>query len=49
MLGFLTREEMLAVIGRPGTRLGPQRDHLLLSHALQHRCPSLGDDRRKGE
>jgi site-specific recombinase XerD len=29
MLGFLTREEMLAVIGEPGTTWTSQRDHLL--------------------
>ncbi len=31
MLGFLTREEMLAVIGEPGTTWTSQRDHLLLT------------------
>jgi site-specific recombinase XerD len=31
MLGFLTREEMLAVIGEPGTTWTSQRDHLLLN------------------
>ena len=31
MLGFLTREEMLAVIGKPGTTWTSQRDHLLLT------------------
>ena len=31
MLGFLTREEMLAVIGEPGTAWTSQRDHLLLT------------------
>jgi len=30
MLGFLSREEMLAVIGTPGTTWISQRDHLLL-------------------
>ena len=30
MLGFLSREEMLAVIGTPGTSWTGQRDHLLL-------------------
>jgi len=30
MLGFLSREEMLAVIGAPGTTWISQRDHLLL-------------------
>jgi site-specific recombinase XerD len=30
MLGFLTREEMLAVIGKPGASWTRQRDHLLL-------------------
>jgi site-specific recombinase XerD len=30
VLGFLTREEMLAVIGKPGTSWTSQRDHLLL-------------------
>jgi site-specific recombinase XerD len=31
MLGFLTREEMLAVIGEPGSTWISQRDHLLLT------------------
>ena len=31
MIGFLTREEMLAVIGQPGDTWTSQRDHLLLS------------------
>lgn len=31
MLGFLTREEMLAVIGEPGNTWTSQRDHLLLT------------------
>ena len=31
MLGFLTREEMLAVIGEPGETWTSQRDHLLLA------------------
>ena len=30
VLGFLTREEMLAVIGKPGSSWTSQRDHLLL-------------------
>lgn len=30
MLGFLTREEMLAVLGQPGEAWTSQRDHLLL-------------------
>lgn len=30
VLGFLTREEMLAIIGKPGTSWTSQRDHLLL-------------------
>lgn len=30
MLGFLTREEMLAVLGQPGSSWTSQRDHLLL-------------------
>jgi len=30
MLGFLSREEMLAVIGEPGSTWTSQRDHLLL-------------------
>jgi site-specific recombinase XerD len=29
MLGFLTREEMLAVLGQPGSSWSSQRDHLL--------------------
>ena len=31
MLGFMSREEMLAVIGEPGTTWTSQRDHLLLA------------------
>jgi site-specific recombinase XerD len=31
MLGFLAREEMLAVLGQPGTTWISQRDHLLLA------------------
>ena len=31
MLDFLTREEMLAVLGQPGSRWTSQRDHLLLA------------------
>jgi site-specific recombinase XerD len=31
MLGFLSREEMLAVIGQPGNTWTSQRDHLLLA------------------
>lgn len=31
MLGFLTREEMLAVLGQPGETWTSQRDHLLLA------------------
>ena len=31
MLGFLSREEMLAVIGAPGSSWTTQRDHLLLT------------------
>ncbi|WP_407280926.1 tyrosine-type recombinase/integrase [Aromatoleum evansii] len=31
MLGFLTREEMLAVLGQPGDTWTSQRDHLLLA------------------
>jgi site-specific recombinase XerD len=31
MLGFLTREEMVAVLGQPGTSWTSQRDHLLLT------------------
>ena len=31
MLGFLSREEMLAVIGQPGVSWTSQRDHLLLT------------------
>jgi site-specific recombinase XerD len=30
MVGFLTREEMLAIIGEPGSSWTSQRDHLLL-------------------
>ena len=30
MLGFLTREEMLAIVGKPGSSWTSQRDHLLL-------------------
>ena len=31
MLGFLTREEMVAVLGQPGPTWSSQRDHLLLA------------------
>lgn len=31
MLGFLTREEMVAVMGQPGATWSSQRDHLLLA------------------
>jgi len=31
MLGFLTREEMLALLGQPGSTWTSQRDHLLLA------------------
>jgi len=31
MLGFLSREEMLAIIGKPGSGWTSQRDHLLLT------------------
>lgn len=31
MLGFLTRQEMLAVLGQPGQTWSSQRDHLLLA------------------
>ena len=31
MLGFLTREEMVAVLGQPGSTWSSQRDHLLLA------------------
>jgi site-specific recombinase XerD len=31
MLGFLTREEMMAVLGQPGSTWTSQRDHLLLA------------------
>lgn len=31
MLGFLTREEMIAVLGQPGETWSSQRDHLLLA------------------
>ena len=31
MLGYLTREEMVAVLGQPGERWASQRDHLLLA------------------
>ena len=31
MLGFLTREEMAAVLGQPGSSWSSQRDHLLLA------------------
>jgi site-specific recombinase XerD len=49
MLGYLSREEMLSVIGNPGNTWLSQRDHLLLG-LLQHwgtsvrdrRCPRSG-------
>ena len=31
MLGFLTREEIIAVLGQPGSTWSSQRDHLLLA------------------
>ena len=31
MLGFLTREEMMAILGHPGSTWSSQRDHLLLA------------------
>jgi site-specific recombinase XerD len=31
MLGFLTREEMMALLGQPGSAWSSQRDHLLLA------------------
>ena len=31
LLGFLTREEMMAVLGQPGSTWSSQRDHLLLA------------------
>ncbi len=31
MLGYLTRQEMVAVLGQPGTRWSSKRDHLLLA------------------
>jgi site-specific recombinase XerD len=31
MLGYLTREEMVAVLGQPGESWSSQRDHLLLA------------------
>ena len=46
MLGFLSREEMLAVIGTPGSNWISQRDHSAAGHALQHRCARVGDHRR---
>ena len=40
MLGFLTREEMLAIIGKPGSSWTSQRDHLLL-HMLYNTGPRV--------
>ena len=46
MVGFMSREEMLAVIGTAGISWISQRDHLLLGDALQHWRPCLRDHRR---
>jgi hypothetical protein len=47
MLDFLTREEMLAVLGQPGSGWTSQRDHLLLamlynSHRAARECRRTG-------
>ena len=38
MIGFLSREEMLAVIGEPGITWFSQRDHLLLALLYNRAC-----------
>jgi hypothetical protein len=45
MLSFLTREEMLEVLGQPSDTWTSQRDHLLLA-MLYNTGASLGDHRR---
>lgn len=45
MLGFLSREEMQALLVDPGTTWTSRRDHLLFSHALQHRSTDFRDHR----
>lgn len=41
MLGFLTREEMMAVLGQPDSSWTSQRDHLLLAMLYKHRGAGL--------
>ena len=45
MLGFLTREEMMAVLGQPGPSWTSQRDHLLLT-MLYNTGARVSDHRR---
>jgi site-specific recombinase XerD len=46
MLGFLTREEMAAVLGQPGATWTSQRDHLLLAMLYNTGARGLRDHRR---
>ena len=46
MLGFLSREEMLAIIGKPGVKLDQPARPSAAAHALQHRRQGVGDHRR---
>jgi site-specific recombinase XerD len=46
MLGFLSREEMLAIIGKPEGLLDQPARPPAAAHALQHRCAGVGDHRR---
>ena len=46
MLGFLSREEMLAIIGKPGVELDQPARPSAAAHALQHRRQGVGDHRR---
>jgi hypothetical protein len=46
MVGFLTREEMMAVLGRPGKSWTSHRDHLLL--ALLYNTGARRARRRRG-
>ena len=48
MLGYLTREEMLAVLGQPGSGWTSQRDHLLLAMLYNTRRAGLRDHRLEG-
>ena len=46
ILGFLSLEVMLAIIGKPGATWTSRRDHFAAAYALQHRRKSVGNHRR---